>query len=358
MRKYLLAAAAVVAVATPAAARDGSGYFGIEGGILFPKDQNANLDATFVNSAQTPAAGTVVDPLSGGTGLVGAIAPAPGAISGDANLDMKRGYDIDAIAGYDFGMFRLEGEIGYKRSKIDNAEVDGAFITALEAGLNPGTVGTPFVFDDTDFDLSDRVSVLSGMVNALLDFGNEDGLSFYAGGGFGRARVKMLGDSDSAWAWQGIAGVRFAISPNIDLGLKYRYFRTGNLDLFPGSAALASSTRTETVANVNDPGVDPADPADDIPGTGTTDVTFTRTAALTGDFSNHFSSHSLLASLIFNFGSHEEVAPPPPPPPPPPPAPPPPATQTCPDGTVILATEACPAPPPPPPPPPPAPERG
>ena len=47
-----------------------------------------------------------------------------------------------------------------------------------------------------------------------------------------------------------------------------------------------------------------------------------------------------------------------PPPPAPPPAPPPPATQTCADGSVILATDACPAPPPPPPPPPPAPERG
>ena len=46
---------------------------------------------------------------------------------------------------------------------------------------------------------------------------------------------------------------------------------------------------------------------------------------------------------------------PPPPPPPPPPAP---ATQTCPDGSVILATDACPAPPPPPPPPAPEPERG
>ena len=45
-------------------------------------------------------------------------------------------------------------------------------------------------------------------------------------------------------------------------------------------------------------------------------------------------------------------------PPPPPPPPPPPATQTCADGSVILATEACPVPPPPPPPPPPAPERG
>jgi iron complex outermembrane receptor protein len=48
---------------------------------------------------------------------------------------------------------------------------------------------------------------------------------------------------------------------------------------------------------------------------------------------------------------------------PPPPAPvlppPPPATQTCPDGSVIAVTAACPLPPPPPPPPPPAPvERG
>ena len=50
------------------------------------------------------------------------------------------------------------------------------------------------------------------------------------------------------------------------------------------------------------------------------------------------------------------LAPPPVVAPPPPPAPP--ATQTCPDGSVILATDACPAPPPPPPPPAPEPERG
>ena len=47
------------------------------------------------------------------------------------------------------------------------------------------------------------------------------------------------------------------------------------------------------------------------------------------------------------------VAPPAPPPPPPEPA-----TQTCADGSVILATDTCPLPPPPPPPPAPEPERG
>jgi outer membrane receptor protein involved in Fe transport len=59
-----------------------------------------------------------------------------------------------------------------------------------------------------------------------------------------------------------------------------------------------------------------------------------------------------------DFAPSKAPPPPPPAPPPPPPPPPPPATQTCADGSVILATEACPAPPPPPPPPPPAPERG
>ncbi|HEX6409253.1 MAG TPA: TonB-dependent receptor, partial [Sphingomicrobium sp.] len=63
-----------------------------------------------------------------------------------------------------------------------------------------------------------------------------------------------------------------------------------------------------------------------------------------------------LLGATYKFQPPSVAAPPPPPPPSPPP--PPPATQTCADGSVILATEACPVPPPPPPPPPPAPERG
>jgi len=63
-----------------------------------------------------------------------------------------------------------------------------------------------------------------------------------------------------------------------------------------------------------------------------------------------------LLGATYKFGARAAPMAPPPPPPPPPPAPP--ATQTCADGSVVLATEACPVPPPPPPPPPPAPERG
>jgi len=169
-------------------------------------------------------------------------------------------------------------------------------------------------------DVNSRGSVLSLMGNAMLDFGDDDGWSGYIGGGLGRARVKLAGDRDSAFAWQLIAGVRKAISANIDVGLKYRFFNTGDLkfnDDFDSGVVGGISSRGK------------------------------------------LNTHSLLASLIFNFGAPPApvvVAPPvvetPPPPPP--------ATQTCYDGSVILATDVCPQPPveTPPPPPEPTPERG
>ena len=72
-----------------------------------------------------------------------------------------------------------------------------------------------------------------------------------------------------------------------------------------------------------------------------------------------FGGRSFFARLSMDFNPPPLAPAPPPyvPPPPPPPAPPP-ATQTCADGSVILATDVCPVPPPPPPPPAPEPERG
>jgi opacity protein-like surface antigen len=351
MRKLLLATTAAFAVvATPAAARDGSGYVGIEGGILFPHSQSGVFTGIFSQSAQTPAAGTTA-PLPG-TGLVGALptglATAPATVSGRSSVKWKEGYDVDLIGGYDFGMFRLEGELGYKRSKIKRFNQDTAFGTAIATGLNPaGTTGTTFVFPTVSasaFNLNNHVSVASAMLNALLDLGGDDSINFSVGGGAGYARLKEFGGSHSGFAWQLLAEARYPVSPNIDIGLKYRYFRTGRHNFVPTGTTFVGTTRTAAVANVPPPGG---------VASGSTNVTFTRTAAVTGAFDDHFASHSLLLSLIYNFGV--AAAPPPPPPPPPPPAPP--ATQTCPDGSVILATSACPAPPPPPPPPPPA-ERG
>ncbi|MEJ7777532.1 MAG: outer membrane beta-barrel protein [Sphingomicrobium sp.] len=289
MRNYLLAAVAAAAIATPAVAQDAGPYVGIEGGILFPKDTNVDADVNFV------------DPLF------------PDTVNDNLiEVDYKRGYDIDAIAGYDFGAFRVEAELGYKRAKVDELQLDQDFIDDFEDA-------TGEIITDTDFDLNGRARVTSIMGNALADFG-AGGFRVYGGAGFGRARIKLLGDKDSAWAYQLIAGVGVPISQNIEVGLKYRYFRTGKLNF--------SEDFSDTDA----------------------DISFTN--------NSRFSSHSLLASLIFGFGAPAEapyIAPVMAAPPPPPMAP---ATQTCPDGSVILATDICPMAPPPPPPPPPAPERG
>ncbi len=93
-------------------------------------------------------------------------------------------------------------------------------------------------------------------------------------------------------------------------------------------------------------------------------LTDERSATLPNDAPNNISflkyqtyGRRFLAGFTYKFGTAAPAVAAAPYVAPPPPAAPP-ATQTCPDGAVILATDACPMAPPPPPPPPPEPERG
>jgi opacity protein-like surface antigen len=284
-KSVLLAAAAMLALAPSAAlARDGLPYFGLEGGAMKP--EKIKLDYQ-------------LRALSVPDGVV---------------FDHKTGFDADFIAGYDLGFIRAEAELGWKRAAATNV--------AISPAIRFNNTG-PLAIDG-------RTRVLSAMANLLLDLGKSDGLQVYGGGGVGLARLtidnvisgpgvaagRSISGDDRSFAAQLIAGMRVPVSYNVDLGLKYRYFRS-NVD-------FRDDTNPAAIENLE----------------------------------GRFRSHSLLASLIINLGSRPvpvaipaavEAAPPPPPPP---------ATQTCPDGVVVLATEACPAPPPPPPPPPAAPERG
>jgi len=279
MRKLAIAVAlASTAMATPAVARDHSFYAGLEGGGMIVEDMHLGYQDANLN------------------------------IDDAYRVNFGTGYDIDAVAGYDFGFVRLEGELAYKHAGVDSVNIIDSRIGPISGMAEGG-----------------RTNVLSGMVNALLDFGSDDGLQGYIGGGIGLANVKLsaatgtpdtpsFSSSDSRVAMQAIAGVRYPVSQNIDVGLKYRFFNMQH-GKFDG--------RTDGVPFV---------------------------------FKGNYRSSSLMLSLLYNF--YTPPPPPPPPPSPPPPPPPPPATQTCPDGSVIPATDTCPAPPPPPPPPPPAPERG
>jgi outer membrane protein OmpA-like peptidoglycan-associated protein/opacity protein-like surface antigen len=243
------------------------------------------------------------------------VVPASGGNS-QIVINHDYGYDAALFVGYDLGAFRIEAEVAYKRARVDDIETSVGF---PGASAIPGAPVTPDIFPAG----GGRSSALSFMINGMLDFGDDDGVSGFVGGGVGIARIDYnnirafsnqaaaIDDSDTRFAWQVVAGLRQAISDNVDITLRYRFFNADNI----------------------------------------------RTVDFRGfESESRFRSHSLLGGITFNFG-----APPPPPPPPPPcpdgwtrdasgvcvapPAPPPPPeTKPCPNGSVILATEECPAP--------------
>lgn len=85
MRKLaIVLALASTAIATPALARDDAWYIGVEGGAGIVEDGSLDI----------------------------------GTASNAGTVDHKTGYDADGIIGYDFGGFRLESEVGYKKASV------------------------------------------------------------------------------------------------------------------------------------------------------------------------------------------------------------------------------------------------
>ena len=285
MRKLaIVVALSSTVLATPALARDGAWYVGGDFGAMIVED----IGFDFGRASRIPGGNANVE------------------------IDHRYGFDGALFAGYDLGAFRLEAEVAYKRARLDEIE------TAI--GL-PGFAAQPGA--GTAQQVSDagggNTTALSFMINGMLDFGDDDGVSGFVGGGAGIARVSFnnmrafsnqgafLDDSDTRFAWQIVAGVRQAISDNMDVTVRYRFF---NVD---------------DVSTVN----------------------------WLGDVSEvRLRTHSLLGGITFNFGAPVVV----PPIPPCPPgwtrdingvcqAPPePPRTHVCPNGQTLPITQPCPAP--------------
>ncbi len=295
MRKLaIVVALSSTVLATPALARDGAWYVGGDFGAMIVEDVSFDV----------------------------------GAAEDAIIVDHEYGYDGAGFVGYDLGAFRLEAEVAYKRARIDELETS----IALPGARSPGSTIPQSFFNAG----GGNTTALSFMVNGLLDFGDDDGISGFLGGGVGMARVNFnnqrqfanqgafIDDSDTRFAWQLLAGVRQAISDNIDVTVRYRFFNVSGLE----------------------------------------------TVGFNGqDFNTRLRTHSLLGGLTFNFGGAEPVyqtcwdgsrvlitesCPPTPPPPPTVcpdgttvpagatcPTPPPPATRTCPDGTTIPAAQQC-----------------
>ena len=165
-----------------------------------------------------------------------------GAVDNAMRLSYEYGYDGGLFVGYDLGAFRIEAEAAYKKADLEG------FNTIIRLP------GEGAVFPPSRQFAGGSTSALSFMINGMLDFGDDDGISGFVGGGVGMARVKannqrvfantapFLDDSDSKLAWQVFAGVRQAISDNIDVTVKYRFFNVDDVRMvaFNGTRVRAS----------------------------------------------------------------------------------------------------------------------
>src|SRR5687767_2457434 len=90
MRKLAIGMAlASTALPTPAVARDGSTYVGIEGGLMIVEDLDLDYDDGVLD------------------------------LNDGVDIGHDTGIDVDLIAGHDFGAFRAEAELAYKRASVD-----------------------------------------------------------------------------------------------------------------------------------------------------------------------------------------------------------------------------------------------
>lgn len=240
MRKLVIGMAmASTALASPALARDDAWYVEVDGGVMIVEDINLNINGN----------------------------------PDDLNINTDPGYDFGGIVGYDFGPVRLEAEASYREANIDEIEVG---VGGFPQGPS-GTLARPGFYP-----AAGDVSALSFMVNGLADFGPDDGLQGFIGGGVGVARTSInatidsndpsgIDDSDTGFAWQLLAGVRAPLNDRWDVGLKYRMFNVQSVELVDRRGRIVD---------------------------------------------DNFRSHSILGTLTYNFG--EPPAPPPVPVTPPP----------------------------------------
>ncbi len=209
----MLLALASTALASPALARDDSWYGGVEGGALLVEDMHFDI----------------------------------GALSDAAQVDNHYGYDVDGVIGYDFGAFRVETEVGYKNSTVDS--YSSTTTTPIR-----NFAGVPINAPAGTYDYAGgRTTALSFMLNGLLDFGDDDGIQGFVGGGVGVARVKtriglntlsnFIDDPDTVFAWQGIAGLRAPLTSHLDATFKYRFFNADNVKLVDVSGRAWSIRR-------------------------------------------------------------------------------------------------------------------
>lgn len=129
------------------------------------------------------------------------------------NANADTGIGLGGVLGYDFGDFRLDGEIVFRHNIISDI-------------VGVTTQG--------------NASALSYMINGYYDLPINGPLKAYIGGGAGfsttffdivTSGIKIADDRDSVLAYQLSGGIGYEVNPRTTVTVGYRYFATGDPEI-------------------------------------------------------------------------------------------------------------------------------
>lgn len=140
---------------------------------------------------------------------------------GASTTDYDAGVGLGGVLGYDFGNFRVDGDIALRFNTLNS-------------------LGGAPLKSDSD------TTAFSFMVNGYFDFPTDGPVKPYVGGGIGFAvvsidwqtsgffpfsHVPVADDSDSGLAYQFSGGIGYEINPRTTVSFSYRYFATEEMQM-------------------------------------------------------------------------------------------------------------------------------
>jgi opacity protein-like surface antigen len=174
-----------------------------------------------------------------------------------------------------FAGWYLRGDVGYRWLKNSGADAatgfaapstskfNDNFVAGVGGGLKSGWLRTDLTIDFmlptrytgqvvTPGDTTAKVSATTFLLNGYFDLGSWYRITPYIGVGAGTANMRISNYTSTAsppfssntarsqwnFAWAGMAGMAYAISPNMMVDLGYRYLSLG--DVMTGSDAFGS----------------------------------------------------------------------------------------------------------------------
>lgn len=253
MTPRLLASAAIFAFATAGAAQAQDNYVSLSAGLSLLGDSD---NAGAFDGAFTTGAGTTIP---GGTVL-------PDGTPVGWTTQFDTGYAISGAAGHRYGPFRGELELTWQRNAVDtHVDVSAAGIALGTEDAGVLVTGAP----NLGVSVADLVAAAEGnvrtifvMANIYYDIDTGGPLKPYIGAGAGIGFVNVnyapsattiIDDSATPFAYQGMAGVSYDVSPAASLFAGYRYRAT--LDPKVEATLFSADFEVENRASIIEAGV-------------------------------------------------------------------------------------------------------